>query len=64
MAAEGPPDVGVCIVQKNIYTELTEIPVKTYEAKAQGVHELDLEYFSPSNPDEILDTFSLLIKVE
>ncbi|MGA1871761.1 MAG: LVIVD repeat-containing protein [bacterium] len=54
----------VSFVQKNFYTEQKEIPVKTYEAKAQGEYELVLEYFSRSNPDEILDTFSLLIKVE
>jgi len=54
----------VIYLQTNTYTEQKEIPVKTYEAKAQGEYELVLEYFCPSNPDEILDTFSLLIKVE
>ncbi|MGA1870600.1 MAG: hypothetical protein ACMUJM_18860 [bacterium] len=54
----------VSFVQRNFYTELKEIPVKTYEAKAQGEYELVLEYFSRSKPDEILDTFGLFIKVE
>lgn len=51
-------------VEINIYWKLTEIAVKTYEAVGEGEFELVLEYFSWSNPDEILDTFSILIKVE
>ena len=52
------------LVEINIYRELTEIPVKRYEAVGEGEFELVLEYFSWSNPDVILNTFSILIKVE
>ena len=55
---------GGVFLQTNTYTELKEIPVKIYEAKAKGERELVLEYFSRSNRNEVLDTFSLLIKVE
>ncbi|MGA1824157.1 MAG: hypothetical protein ACMUIP_05780 [bacterium] len=51
-------------LQTNTYREQKEIPVKTYEAKGQEEYELVLECFSRSNPDVVLDTFSILIKVE
>ncbi len=59
-----PSNYGNSLLQLNYYREQKEIPVKTYEAVGEGEFELVLEYFRPSNPYIILDTFSIIIKVE